>query len=72
MVMSMDFRSKSKKMCIKIRRVLLLFCGSERAQIVSCVHAQSLHLYPSFCDPMDCSQPGSSVLGFSRQECYSG
>ena len=24
------------------------------------------------CDPMDCSPPGSSVLGFSRQEYWSG
>ena len=24
------------------------------------------------CDPMDCSPPGSSVLGFSRPEYWSG
>ena len=24
------------------------------------------------CNPMDCSLPGSSVMGFSRQECWSG
>ena len=24
------------------------------------------------CDPMDGSPPGSSVMGFSRQECWSG
>ena len=24
------------------------------------------------CDPMDCSPPGSSVQGFSRQEYWSG
>ena len=27
---------------------------------------------PTLCDPMDCSPPGSSGLGFSRQECWSG
>ena len=27
---------------------------------------------PILCDPMDCSQPGSSVLGFSRQGYWSG
>ena len=27
---------------------------------------------PALCDPMDCSQPGSSVHGFSRQEYWSG
>ena len=27
---------------------------------------------PTLSDPMDCSQPGSSVHGFSRQEYWSG
>ena len=27
---------------------------------------------PTLCDPMDCSLPGSSVHGFSRQEYWSG
>ena len=26
----------------------------------------------TLCDPMDCSPPGSSVMGFSRQEYWSG
>ena len=29
----------------------------------ACVHAQSLQLCPTLCDPMDCSPPGSSVHG---------
>ena len=29
-------------------------------------------LCPTLCDPMDCSPPGSSVLGFFRQEYWSG
>ena len=29
-------------------------------------------LCPTFSDPMDCSPPGSSVHGFSRQEYWSG
>ena len=29
-------------------------------------------LCPTLCDPMDCSLPGSSVHGFSRQEYWSG
>ena len=29
-------------------------------------------LYPTLCDPMDCSPPGSSVHGFSRQKYWSG
>ena len=28
--------------------------------------------YPTLCNPMDCSPPGSSVHGFSRQEYWSG
>ena len=28
-----------------------------------CLHAQSLQLYPTLCDPMDCSPPGSSIHG---------
>ena len=28
-----------------------------------CVHAKSLQLCPTLCDPKDCSQPGSSVHG---------
>ena len=33
-------------------------------QLLSCV--------PLLCDPMDCSPPGSSDHGFSRQEYWSG
>ena len=29
-------------------------------------------LCPTLCDPMDCSTPGSSVHGFSRQQYWSG
>ena len=28
--------------------------------------------YPTLCDPMDCSLPGSSFMGFSQQEYWSG
>ena len=31
--------------------------------IILCVHAKSLQLYLTLCDPMDCSLPGSSVHG---------
>ena len=29
----------------------------------SCLSAKSFQLYPTLCDPMDCSPPGSSVHG---------
>ena len=31
-----------------------------------------LQLRPTLCDPRDCSLPGSSIHGFSRQEYWSG
>ena len=31
-----------------------------------------IQLCPTFCSPMDCSLPGSSVHGFSWQEYWSG
>ena len=34
--------------------------------------AKSLQLCLMLCDTMDCSPPGSSVMGFSRQEYWSG
>ena len=36
-----------------------------------CLCAKLLQSCPTLCDPMDCSQPGSSVHGFSRREYYS-
>ena len=40
--------------------------------ICLCVHVKSLQSCLTLCDPMDCSPPGCSVLGFSRQEYWSG
>ena len=34
--------------------------------------AKSFHLCPTLCNPMDCSLPGSSSMGFSKQEYWSG
>ena len=36
------------------------------------VNAQSFQLGLTLCDPMGCSLPGSSIIGFSRQEYWSG
>ena len=36
------------------------------------LHAKSLQSCPTHCDPVDCSLPGSSVHGFSRQEDWRG
>ena len=37
-----------------------------------CAHAKPLQSCPPLCNPMDGSPPGSSVLGFSRQEYWGG
>ena len=38
-----------------------------------CVHAKSLQLCPTLCDPMDCvAHPVPLSMGFSRQEYWSG
>ena len=37
-----------------------------------CVSARLLQSCPTLCGPMDCSLPGSSVQGFSKQERWSG
>ena len=39
---------------------------------MTCVHAKSLQLCLSLCDPMDSSPPGSSAMGYSRQEYWNG
>ena len=39
---------------------------------INTVGVKSLQLCPTLCDPRDCSLPGSSVHGFSRQEYWSG
>ena len=36
------------------------------------MHAKSLQLCLTLCDPMDCSLPGSSVHGILQEENWSG
>ena len=38
----------------------------------ACMHAKSIQLCLTLCDPMDCSPPGSSVHGIPRKEYSSG
>ena len=40
--------------------------------IYTAAAATSLQSCPTLCDPIDGSPPGSAVLGFSRQEHWSG
>ena len=36
------------------------------------MYAKSLQSYPTLCDPMDCSPPGSSVHGILQARIWSG
>ena len=36
------------------------------------MRAELLQLCPTFCDPMDCSPPGSSTYGILQEEYWSG
>ena len=40
--------------------------------LIACVRYNLLYSCPTLCNPIDCSPPGSSVMGFSRQEYWSG
>ena len=40
--------------------------------MISCIRVKSLQLCPTLRNPMDCIPPGSSALGFSRQEYWGG
>ena len=51
---------------IQIVRILEHFSAAAAAA------ARSLQSCPTLCDPIDGSPPGSSSLGFSRQEHWSG
>ena len=55
--------SKAGGYRFKIQKSIVFLC---------CLHAKLLQSYLTLCNPMDCSPPGSSVHGFSRQEYWSG
>ena len=42
------------------------YIGTKYFSYSTCVHAKSLPLSPTLCDPMDCSPPGSSVHGIPQ------
>ena len=51
---------------------ILLFKIYNTVITIPAAAAKSLQLCPTLCDPVDGSPPGSPVLGFSRQEHWSG
>ena len=50
--------------------LLKLYCIQQL--LITAAAAKSLQSCPALCDPVDSSPPGSPVLGFSRQEHWSG
>ena len=59
---------------VNIRKASVWFCSIKWAKLPvgKGTHAQSLsHVY-LFCDPMDCSPPGSSVHGISQARILDG
>ena len=53
--------------------VVFYMCSKLLGTACMCVYVCVLvtQSYPTFCGPLDCSPPGSSVMGFSRQEHWS-
>ena len=51
-------------------RIQLCAAPEDRLQATACVLSRFSRV--QLCDPMDCSPPGSSVHGFSRQKYWSG
>ena len=47
-------------------------CNIVNIIVLLAAAAKSLQSCPTLCDPIDGSPPGSTVLGFSRQEHWSG
>ena len=46
-----------------LEKIQLSFVGNEGMYVYACVHAQLLQSCLTLCDPVDCSLPGSPVLG---------
>ena len=49
-----------------------VLCKTHKIRHAAAAAAKSLQLCPTLCDPIDGSPPGSPILGFSRQEHWSG
>ena len=49
-----------------------LLCATFSCIMLFNQHSEVAQSWPTLCDPMDCSLPGFSVMGFSRQEYWSG
>ena len=63
-----------KQNCIQVLLKLIIFTDNNNtaAAAAAAAAAKSLQSCPTLCDPIDGSQPVSTVLGFSRQEHWSG
>ena len=55
-----------------IKYVANTFCLSFICFLTVCMHAKSLQLWPTLCEPMDCSPPDSSVHGILQARILEG
>ena len=62
----------SKRNFSQIKEIITTIFFFFLSNLYVCVQCSVTQLCLSFCDPMDCSLPDSSVRVFSRQEYYSG
>ena len=61
--------AKLQATCVIIWLILITHCVKQLRWIILCVQLLSP---VQLCDPLHCGPPGSFVLGFSRQENWSG
>ena len=74
-VMSLLFNMLSRLVITFLPRsehLWISWLWSPSAVILLPAAAKSLQSCLTLCDPMDCSVPGFSIMGFSRQEHWSG
>ena len=59
-------------MCVCVYIYIYIYIYNWLFVPLASVCAQLLQLCPTFCDPMDCSPPGSSTYGILQEEYWSG
>ena len=67
-----ELKSLLMKVKVESEKVGLKLNIQKTKIMAAAAAAKSLQLYPTLCDPIDGSPPGSPSLGFSRQEHWRG
>ena len=66
--MPKSYNTEISLLGVYLRKTLVSFTTCSRAHVCD----KSLQSYLTLCDSMNCSPPGSSAHGFSRQEYWNG